>query len=160
MMKSVSAVFIGILLALGIGALAVFGIAAPVFTRFFGMEVVSTTLPPVIVVLAAAFAFYFGGMAAAYKAPSRPRFHGVMVGVTSFAVSPIANLAAPSEGADPFANLRTIGGLLLTAVLVVAVLAASYVGARRGEVLYAHNQSVIGRQRSRKAQEQLSEEEE
>ena len=159
MMKSVSAVFIGILLALGIGALAVFGIVAPVFTRFLGMELVSTALPPVIVVFAAAFAFYFGGMAAAYRAPSHPRFHGVMVGVTSFAVSPIANLAAPSEGADPFANLRTIGGLLLTVVLVVAVLAASYLGARRGEVLNAHNQSVIGRQGSRKAREQLSEEE-
>ena len=160
MMKSVSAIFIGILLALGIGALAIFGIAAPVFTRFFGLEVVSTALPPVIVVFAAAFAFYFGGMAAAYKAPSRPHLHGVMVGATSFAVSPIVNLLAPSAGADPFANLRTIGGLLLTVVLVVAVLAASYVGARRGEALHAHNQSVIGRQRSRKAREQLSEEEE
>jgi predicted GNAT superfamily acetyltransferase len=82
-----------------------------------------------------------------------------MVGVSSFVVSPIINLLAPSEGADPFANLRTIGGLLLTAVLVVAVLAASYVGARRGETLHAHNQAVIERQRSRKAREQLSEEE-
>ncbi len=158
-MKSIRAVSTGILLALGIGALAIFGIAAPVFTRFFGMEVVSTALPPVIVVFAAAFAFYFGGMAAAYKAPSRPELHGIMVGLTSFAVSPIVALVAPAEGADPFANLRSVGGLLLTAILVVSVLAASLVGARRGKALHAHNQGVIGRQRSRKAREQLSEEE-
>ena len=158
MMKSVSAVFIGILLALGIGALSIFGIAAPVFTRFFGMEVVSTALPPVIVVFAAAFAFYFGGMAAAYRAPSRPQLHGVMVGLTSFVVSPIVTLVAPAEGADPFVNLRSAGGLLLTAILVVAVLAASYIGARRGKALHAYNQGVVNKERSRKAREQLSEE--
>ncbi len=159
MMKSVSAVFVGILLALGIGALSIFGIAAPVFTRFFGMEVVSTALPPVIVVFAAAFAFYFGGMAAAYKAPSRPQLHGVMVGLTSFAVSPIVALVAPAEGVDPLVNLRSAGSLLLTAILVVSVLVASYIGARRGKELHTHNQGVVGRQRSRKAREQLSEEE-
>jgi putative membrane protein (TIGR04086 family) len=139
--------------------LSIFGIAAPVFTRFFGMEVVSTALPPVIVVFAAAFAFYFGGMAAAYKAPSRPQLHGVMVGLTSFVVSPIVSFVAPAEGVDPLVNLRSAGSILLTAILVVAVLTASFIGARRGKELQAHNQGVIGRQRSRKAREQLSEEE-
>jgi hypothetical protein len=34
-------------------------------------------------------------------------------------------------------------------VLFVVILAASYVGARRGEALYAHNQAYIRRQRRR-----------
>jgi hypothetical protein len=49
--------------------------------------------------------------------------------------------------------------LLLTTVIFFAILAASYVGARRGEALYAHNQTVIRRQMSRKAQKRLSERE-
>ena len=152
MMKSVGAVLVGILLALGIGVLEIFGIVAPIFTRFFGPELASTALPMGIVVFAAAFAFYFGGMFASYKAPSRRRLHGVMVGVTSFAISPLVNLGASAVtagGNDPFANLRTPGALLFTGVLFIAVLAASYVGARRGEALYAHNQAFIRRQRRR-----------
>jgi putative membrane protein (TIGR04086 family) len=159
MMKSIGAVLVGILLSLAIGALVIFGIAAPFFTRFFGPDLATTALPAVIVLFAAAFAFYWGGMAAAYKAPSRRRLHGVMVGVASFAISPLVNLASFAVSAnanDPFANLRTPGALLLTAVLLVVVLAASYVGARRGEALYTHNQAVIHRQRSRKARERLS----
>ena len=151
-MKSIVAVLFGLLLALAIGALVVFGIAAPVFTRFFGLEVVSTNLPTVIIVFAAAFAFYFGGMVASYKAPSRRRLHGMMVGVTSFAVSPLLNLGSyflASGGDDPFTNLRTPGALLLTGVLFCTVLASSYVGARRGEALYAHNQAHSRRQRRR-----------
>ena len=152
MMKSVGAVLVGILLALGIGVLEIFGIVAPIFTRFFGPELASTALPMGIVVFAAAFAFYFGGMFASYKAPSRRRLHGVMVGVTSFAISPLVNLgtsAVTAGGNDPFANLRTPGAMLFTGVLFIAVLAASYVGARRGEALYAHNQAFIRRQRRR-----------
>lgn len=157
-MKSVGAVLIGILLALGIGALVIFGIAAPVFTRFFGPELASTALPAVLVLFTAAFAFYFGGMVGSYKAPSRRRLHGVLVGVVSFAVSPLVNLAAPAADArDPLANLRTPGTLLFTGVLMVVVLVASYVGARRGEALYAHNQAVIRRRRSQKARDRLSE---
>ena len=151
-MKSVGAVLVGILLALGIGVLEIFGIVAPIFTRFFGPELASTALPMGIVVFAAAFAFYFGGMFASYKAPSRRRLHGVMVGVTSFAISPLVNLGASAVtagGNDSFANLRTPGALLFTGVLFIAVLAASYVGARRGEALYAHNQAFIRRQRCR-----------
>ena len=94
MIQSIRAVLFGILLALGVGALVIFGIAAPFFTRFFGPELASTTLPAVILVFAAAFAFYFGGMLASYKAPSRRRLHGVTVGVLSFAISPLVKLAA------------------------------------------------------------------
>ncbi len=160
MMKSVRAVLIGILLALGVGALVIFGIAAPVFTRFFGPELASTALPAVFVLFAAAFAFYFGGMVASYKAPSRRRLHGVLVGVAAFAISPLVNLVAPDptvRGGDPFANLRTLETFLFTTVLLVIVLAASYLGALRGEKLFAHNQAVIRRQRTRKARERLSE---
>src|ERR687893_333323 len=118
MVQSVRAVLWGIFLALGIGA---------------------------IVVFAAAFAFYYGGMIAAYKAPYRRRLHGVIVGVTSFAVSPLLNLGASALATntnDPFVNLRTPGAMLITGVLFVVVLAASYVGARRGESLHAHNEKV------------------
>ena len=149
-MKSIGAVLFGIILALGIGVLLIFGMAAPVFTRFFGLELVSTALPLVIVVFAAAFAFYFGGMIASYKAPSRRRLHGVMVGVTSFAISPLLNLGAylvAASANDPLANVRTPGALLVTGILFFTVLVASYVGARRGESLYAYNQVHIRRQR-------------
>jgi putative membrane protein (TIGR04086 family) len=163
MMKSARAVLIGILLALGVGALVIFGIAAPFFTFFFGPELASTALPAVFVLFAAAFAFYFGGMVASYKAPSRRRLHGVLVGVTAFAISPLVNLVAPDttvRGGDPFANLRTPEAFLFTVVLLAVVLAASYVGALRGETLFAHNQAVIRRQRTQKARERLSEGEE
>ncbi len=153
MIKSVGIVLVGILIALGIGALEVFGIAAPVFTFFLGPEATSTALSAVVMVFAAAFAFYFGGMFASYKASSHRRLHGVMVGVASFAISPLFNLGASVAGGgnDPFVNLRTSGALLFTGVLFVAVLAASYVGARRGEALYAYNQALIRKQRRRKA---------
>ena len=138
----------------------IFGIAAPFFTYFFGPEHASTALPSVFVLFAAAFAFYFGGMVASYKAPSRRRLHGVMVGVSALAISPLVNLVAPDptvRGGDPFANLRTPEDFLFTAVLLVVVLAVSYIGALRGEMLFAHNQAVIRRQRTRKARKRLSE---
>ena len=145
MVQSVRAVLWGIFLALGIGALVVFGIVWPVFEAFFGRELASTALPMGIVVFAAAFAFYYGGMIAAYKAPYRRRLHGVIVGFTSFAVSPLLNLGASAIATntnDPFVNLRTPAAMLITGVLFVAVLAASYVGARRGESFHAHNEKV------------------
>jgi putative membrane protein (TIGR04086 family) len=160
MMKSVGAVLIGILLALGVGALLIFGIAAPFFTYFFGPELASTALPAVFVLFAAAFAFYFGGMVASYKAPSHRRLHGVLVGVAAFAISPLVNLVAPDptvRGGDPFANLRTPEAFVFTTVLLLVVLTVSYVGAMRGETLFAHNQAVIRSQRTRKARERLSE---
>ncbi|MDQ4106870.1 MAG: hypothetical protein M3157_06840 [Actinomycetota bacterium] len=156
-------VVLGVLLALGVGALVVFGIAWPIFEHLLSAGLASTAVPTVIVVFAAAFAFYFGGMVASYKAPSRRKLHGTMVGVSSFAVSPLVNLFASvfsTSAEDPFAALRTPGALLLTAILFVAVLAASYVGARRGETLYVHNEAIIRRQRSSKARRRLSEAEE
>jgi hypothetical protein len=145
MVQSVRAVLWGIFLALGIGALVVFGIVWPVFEAFFGRELASTALPVGLVVFAAGFAFYYGGMIAAYKAPYRRHLHGVIVGVTSFVVSPLLNLGASALATntnDPFVNLRTPGAMLITGVLFVVVLAASYVGARRGESLHAHNEKV------------------
>ena len=145
MVQSFRAVLWGIFLALGIGALVVFGIVWPVFEAFFGQELASTALPVGVVVFAAAFAFYYGGMIAAYKAPYRRRLHGVIVGVTSFAVSPLLNLGASALATntnDPFVNLRTPGAMLITGVLFAVVLAASYVGARRGESLHDHNEKV------------------
>ena len=157
MRKSVSAVVWGIFLALGVGVVSVFGIIAPILTRFVGQDLASTSFPLVFVVFAAAFAFYWGGMIAAYKAPSRRRLHGVVVGLASFAVSPLVNLGAsaftPNHN-DPFASLRTPGGAFLTGIVFVAVVAASYVGGRRGEALYAHNRAHIqARERRRRAQE-------
>ncbi len=156
MKKSIGAVLIGILLALGIGVLVILGIAAPVFTRFFGQALASTAIPTVVLIFAAAFSFYFGGMIASYRAPSRRRLHGTMVGLISFAVTPVVNLFTSVFGAsnDPFANLRTPAGILLSVVLFAAVIAASYVGARRGEDIYAHNAQVLRKRELRRQREQ------
>src|SRR5215213_8788818 len=70
-MRSIMAVGIGLLLALVLGLLVVQGIFAPVLTRLFGLERAGpATLPLVLLLFAAAFSFYFGGMAASYKAPA------------------------------------------------------------------------------------------
>lgn len=154
MVQSIRAVLIGILLALFIGALVVFGIAAPILTRFYGLEIASTAFfPAVFVVFAAAFAFYWGAMYASYYAPGRRRLHGMLVGVLSFASSPVANLVAyitSGGSSDPFTSLRSPGALVLTGVLLVVVLATSYVGARRGETLHAHNQAYLLEQERRR----------
>lgn len=154
--QSVGAVLVGILLALGVGVLLVLGIFAPVFTRFFGQALVTTALPTVLLVFAAAFSFYFGGMFAAYRAPSRRRLHGTMVGLVSFAVSPLVNVSTWVFGGagDPFANLRTTAGIALTMVLFAAVLGASYLGGRRGEAVYAHNAQVLRQRELRRQREQ------
>lgn len=156
MKKSVGAVLFGILLALGIGVLVVLGIMAPVFTRFFGQALATTALPVILLIFAAAFSFYFGGMFASYRAPSRRKLHGTLVGLVSFAVTPVVNLFTSAFGGnnDPFANLRTSTGVLLSIVLFVAVVAASYVGARRGETIYAHNAEVIRKREIRRRREQ------
>ncbi len=144
-MRSVNAVGLGVLLALLIGLLAVFGILAPVFTRFLGLELVgSTAMPTSLLVFAAAFAFYFGGMAASYRAPARRKLHGTLVAVVAFAISPTINLVS---GKGLFPGLDTSRAVLLAAVFLAVSVAASYVGARRGEALYAHNQRLIRRGR-------------
>ena len=135
------------LIALTIGLLVVFGILAPVFTTFFGLELVgSTALPIILLVFADAFSFYFGGMAASYRAPARRRLHGTLVAPVAFAISPAINLAT---GAGLFPGLDTGATVVWAAVFLVVSCAAAYVGARRGEALYAFNQKVARRRTRR-----------
>jgi hypothetical protein len=146
-MKSVTAVGLGVLIALALGLLVVFGILAPVFTRFFGLELAgSTALPITLMVFADAFSFYFGGMAASYRAPVRRRLHGTLVAPAAFVISPAINLAT---GRGLFPGLDTAGAFWLAAVFLAVSFAASYVGARRGEVLYAYHQRFARRSRPR-----------
>jgi hypothetical protein len=144
-MRSIMAVGIGVLLALAIGLLVVLGVFAPILTRIYGLERQGpATLPLALLVFAAAFSFYFGGMAASYKAPFRHRLHGVLVVPAAFVLSSALNLAL-GKGFLPGVD----GGWALTLVVVFLVVssAASYVGAHRGETLYAHNQKVARRRR-------------
>src|SRR3712207_6940016 len=144
-MKSVYAVGLGVLIALVIGLLLVFGILAPVFTTFFGLEFAGpTALPITLMVFAAAFSFYFGGMAASYLAPARRRLHGTLVAPVAFILSPAIN-AATGEGLFP--GLETVGTVSLAAFFLAVSVAASHVGSRRGESLYAHNRKVARRWR-------------
>jgi hypothetical protein len=147
-MRSVAAVGLGVLIAFAIGLLVVFGILAPVFTRIFGLEVVgSMALPTVLMAFAAAFSFYFGGMAASYRAPARRWLHGTLVAPVAFAISPAVNLAT---GEGMFPGLDTAGTVVLAAVFLVVSCAAAYVGARRGEALYAYNQKFARRRTTRR----------
>lgn len=135
------------LIALVIGLLVVFGILAPVFTRFFGLEFAGpTALPITLMGFATAFSFYFGGMAASYRAPARRRLHGTMVAPAAFAISPAINVAT---GQGMFPGLDTAGAVLLAAVFLAVSVSASYVGSRRGESLYANNQKIARRERPR-----------
>ena len=144
-MKSITAVGLGVLIALVIGLLVVFGILAPVFTRIFGLEFAGpAALPITFMVFAAAFSFYFGGMAASYLAPSRRRLHGTLVAPVAFVISPAINAAT---GRGMFPGLETAGTISLAAGFLVVCVAASHVGSRRGGALYAHNQKVARRQR-------------
>ena len=97
-------------------------------------------------VFATAFSFYFGGMAASYRAPARRRLHGTLVAPVAFAISPAINL---STGEGLFPGLDTGATVLLAAVFLVVSCAAAYVGARRGEALYAYNQK-FARRRTRR----------
>ena len=144
-MRSVTAVGLGVLIALAIGLLVVFGILAPVFTTVFGLELAgSSALPITLMVFADAFSFYFGGMAASYRAPARRRLHGTLVAPAAFVLSPAINLAT---GKGMFPGLETTGAILLAAVFLAVSFGASYVGARRGEALYAYNQKLARRRR-------------
>lgn len=148
-MRSVTAILLGMFLALVIGAIVLLGILAPVFTVFMGME--GAQMSPVTaltVAVAVGMAFYFGGMMASYRAPRLRKLHGVLVSVVSFAVSALVNLVSSAflqTQQDPLANFRSGPELLLTAALFAVSLAAAYVGARRGEGLYAYNLSVSRR---------------
>jgi hypothetical protein len=146
-MRSVAAVGLGVLIALAIGLLVVFGILEPVFTRFFGMEIAtSTSVPTVLLVFAAAFSFYFGGMAASYRAPARRRLHGVLVAPAAFVISPVINVLT---GQGMFPGMDDAGAVLLAAAFLAVSVAAAYVGSRRGESLYAYNRRVSKRRAPR-----------
>jgi peptidoglycan/LPS O-acetylase OafA/YrhL len=140
MTRSIIAVALGVLIALAIGLLVVFGIFAPVFTAFFGMEIAtSTAVPTAMLVFAAAFSFYFGGMAASYRAPARRRLHGALVAPAAFVISPLINLAT---GQGMFPGVENAVTVLLAALFLAVSVAAAYVGARRGEALYAYNRRM------------------
>jgi hypothetical protein len=139
-MRSIMAVGIGLLLAIMLGLIVVLGILAPILTTFVGWTRSGPeALPIILLAFAAAFSFYFGGMAASYKAPSRHRLHGVLVAPTAFVISSALNLAL-GKGLLP--GVEGVPTVVLVIVFLLISTAASYVGALRGEALYAHNQKV------------------
>lgn len=156
-MKSVISVAMGVFLALGVGLLTVFGIVWPLFLTFFDAELArNTAFAGAFLVFAAAFSFYWGGMVASYRAPSKRRVHGTLVAPAAFVISPALNL---STGKGLFPGLDSPGAVgLMLGILAVSMVTA-YIGARRGESLYAHNlaharQRELRRQRnSRQGQE-------
>jgi hypothetical protein len=83
-------------------------------------------------------------MAASYKAPSRHRLHGVLVVPLAFVLSLVLNLVL-GKGFLPGVDGAWAAGL--AAIFLVVSGAASYVGAIRGEALYAQNQKVARRRR-------------
>jgi hypothetical protein len=145
LMRSIVAVGIGLLLALALGLLVVQGIFAPVLTRLFGLERAGpAALPLVLLVFASAFSFYFGGMAASYKAPSMRRLHGILVVPVAFVLSLVLNLFLGKGFLPGVDGARALG---LVAIFLAISCGASYVGAIRGEALYTHNQKVARRRR-------------
>ncbi|MGI8858677.1 MAG: hypothetical protein ACR2HO_00740 [Rubrobacteraceae bacterium] len=147
MFRSVTAVLLGVLIALVIGLLAVFGIVWPLFEVFLDPELAGgTAWITVVLVFAAIFSFYFGGMATGYRAPNHRLVHGTLVAPITFAISPIVNLATRGSA---FPGVKSPGTLILVLVFLCASVAAAYVGARRGEGLYDYNRSHLRRQRSR-----------
>jgi hypothetical protein len=145
LMRSIMAVGIGLLLAIILGLIVVLGILAPILTTFVGWTRNGPeALPLVLLAFAAAFSFYFGGMAASYKAPSRHRLHGVLVAPTAFVLSAVLNLAL---GKGPLPGVEGAPAVGLVIVFLLVSTAASYVGAKRGEAIYVHNQKVARRLR-------------
>lgn len=149
-MRSVIAVGIGVLLTLLLALLVVGGVLAPLLSAVFGLEVDRSLAVPIILPLllfVAAFSFYFGGMVAAYKAPGRRRLHGALVAPVAFVLSAGLNLVT-GKGLLP--GLADAQGLVLAFFFLLVSVAASYVGGRRGEGLYAHNQLAVRRRRKRR----------
>ena len=131
----------GIVLSLGVGLLTIFGIIWPLFMTFFDVNTAwNTAFGYVLMVFAAAFSFYWGGMIAGYKAPSRHRLHGTIVAPVAFVISPILNFSA---GNGLFPGLESVGAFGILLGILVLSSAAAYVGARRGETLHEHNQKYI-----------------
>jgi hypothetical protein len=144
-MKSTIAVGMGVLLSLLLALLVVGGILAPVLSAVFGLEAERSLAVPIILPLllfVAAFSFYFGGMIAAYKAPDRRHLHGILVVPAAFVLSAILNVVT-GKGLLP--GLDDGRSFLLAGLFLLVAVAASYVGARRGGTLYAHNRLVLRR---------------
>lgn len=144
--ESVGAVALGVLLALGIAVLVVFGIFWPIAMRFLDPSLAQNTLfPSLFLVLAAGFSFYWGGMISSYRAPGRRKLHGALVAPATFAISPVVNVFS---GKGLFPGLDSLQAISLMLVVLLVAIVSAYVGARRGEALYAHNRRFI-RQRQR-----------
>lgn len=147
MFRSVTAVLLGVFVSLAVGLLVVFGIVWPLFEAFVDPEIAGqATWITVVLIFASTFAFYFGGMAAGYRAPNRRLLHGTLVAPVTFAISPLVNLATRGSA---FPGANGAGTLLLIVVFLCASVAAAYVGARRGEGLYEFNTNHLRKQRSR-----------
>lgn len=137
------------LLAFVVVLLIVFGVFAPVLSEIFQVQPSRASLGVFapLLLLVCGLAFYFGGMAAAYKAPDRRVLHGVLVAPTAFAISTVINVLM---GRGPFPGYDSVGIFLLAALFFAVSMVASYVGARRGETLYLHNERVMRRHNAAK----------
>ena len=149
--KSIGALALGVLLALGIALLVVFGIFWPIAMRFLDPSLTSSSFFSLFLLLAAAFAFYWGGMISSYRAPARRRLHGTLVAPVTFAISPILNLLS---GEGLFPGLGSASAVLFMLVVLLVAIAGAYVGARRGEALYAHNRQYIERRKRQRREKQ------
>lgn len=143
-------VALGVLLALLLALLTVFGILAPLLTVFmgggrFGLEMAGpTTVPTAMLLLAAAFSFFWGGMYASSRVPARNRLHGTLVAPAAFLTSPAINLLS---GNGPFPGIESSGAIFFMLAVFLVSLGGAYVGARRGTALHAHNERVRQRRR-------------
>ncbi len=150
--KSFWSIALGVLLALGIAVLVVFGIFWPIAMRFLDPSLAEGAFfPSLFLVLAAAFAFYWGGMISSYRAPGRRKLHGVLVAPVTFAISPAINVLS---GNGLFPGLNSPRAILFMVVILLISTGGAYVGARRGEVLYAHNRKFIERRRRQRQNKQ------
>lgn len=138
------------LLAFAIVLLIVFGVFAPVLSEVFRVEPSRASIGVFapLLLLVCAFAFYFGGMAAAYKAPKRRQLHGLLVAPTAFVISTAINVAM---GRGPFPGYDTAWISLLAILFFAVSVLASFVGARRGEALYMYNDRVMRRHNAAKS---------
>jgi hypothetical protein len=94
--------------------LIVFGILAPVLSWLFQLEPSASAVRNFapILLFVCGLSFYFGGMAAAFKAPDRHRLHGTLVAPAAFVISPVVNLLV---GKTPFPGIDSVGAGLLAA---------------------------------------------
>lgn len=135
-------------MALVIGSITLVGIVAPVFTVFMGLEGAGMTpFIGLVVAVAVGMSFYFGGMLAGYRAPSRRRLHGVLVAVVPLAINAVIFAFFETESSP--LNLGTGNEILLTATLFVVAVAAAYMGSIRGEGVYVHNLEVARKMAAR-----------